>query len=341
MASMSRAYERSVGDGKQELGSKVKIDGLEDKPTRLLVEALLARPSIKARKRWALLQLSLWQELGLVSPLPEPGCFRLTVAGRHHLQQALLESSLLQKPDPESALQALALELPARCHRHVLAALLKGGRHHVWSEAELSALGDEGTQPVQDGLLRLRGHRHFSLFFEQGELLDAAPQLALLGELILPEAAVQRLHKVLWQGRAPERLITVDNRAAFVTLVPELHELILLAPGAHTQLAELFISRLTPGFVWGHLCDWHPKALTQALGLAARLKRPLRLPIPRQVGELVACYGRPLAADASWATLNLPSSLQNLLEPLISQNKWLEQESLALFSTHQLSGGEV
>ncbi|MGL4207405.1 MAG: hypothetical protein ACRCRW_14960 [Aeromonadaceae bacterium] len=319
----------------------MKIDGIEDKPTRLLVEALVAQPSIKARKRWALMQLSLWQEQGLVEPLLEPGCYRATASGRYHLQQALLEQQLSSQPDPEGALQSLALELPARCHRHVLAALLKGGRHHLWREAELDALIAEGTQPVQDGVLRLRGYRHFSLFFEQGALLDAAPQLELLGELILPEAALQRLHKVLWQGHAPEYLITVDSRAAFVTLTPASDELLLLTPAVHTQLAERFLSRLTPGFAWGHLCDWHPKALAQALTLAERLKRPLRLLLPQQVAQLAACYGRPLAADASWANLSLPAELQTVLEPLITKNVWLEQESLVLFASHQLSGTRV
>lgn len=319
----------------------MKIDGLEDKPTRLLVEALVAQPSIKARKRWALMQLTLWQEQGWVEALPELGCYQATRAGRYHLQQALLEHTLLARPDAESALQTLALELPARCHRHVLAALLKGGRQHAWSELELAALVAEGTQPVQDGLLRLRGYGHFSLFFAQGELLDARPQLALLGELILPEAALQRLHKVLWQERAPARLITVESRAAFVTLAPAADELLLLAPAAHTQLAEQFLLRLTPGFAWGHLCDWHPKALAQAMALAERLKRPLRLPLPQDVSQLAACYGRPLTADVAWDEIKLPSGLQNLLAPLISQQLWLEQESLVLFSSHQLSGENV
>ena len=58
---------------------------LADAATRKLAEALLAQEQVQARKRWALLQLSLWQERGLVQPLVAAGQYGLTSSGRRQL----------------------------------------------------------------------------------------------------------------------------------------------------------------------------------------------------------------------------------------------------------------
>ena len=123
---------------------------LADAATRKLAEALLAQEQVQARKRWALLQLSLWQERGLVQPLVAAGQYGLTPSGRRQLCHALLEQQLLATPDGEQHIQQLALELPAQAHRQVLAALLHGSRRHSWTEGELTALAAEGTHATQD-----------------------------------------------------------------------------------------------------------------------------------------------------------------------------------------------
>lgn len=310
---------------------------LADPATRTLVEALLGSETITARKRWALLQLSVWQEKGLVESLVSAGSYCVTPVGRHYFQHRLLELQLHQQPDVEQALQQLALELPSRVHRKVLAAVLRGNRDYRWDDDELTTLAAEGTLATQDGLLRIRTQVPFNLFFTHGGLLDAKPLLQLLGEVILPEASIEQLHKVLWTETPPEQIITVESRAAFVTLQPRAGQLLLLTPPEHTELAERFISALTPNFIWGHFGDLHPKALARQIHLAERLKRPLHLLLPPKLPTLVARMGKPLSVDTRWRLAEIPTALQLPLASLIDQQRWLEHEAMTLFVQDQLS----
>lgn len=310
---------------------------LADPATRTLVEALLGSETITARKRWALLQLSVWQEAGWVEPQATAGSYRVTHRGRLVFQHALLELKLHQQPDTEQSLLQLALELPPRVHRQVLGALLRGDRHYRWQTEELATLAAEGTRATQDGLLRIRSQVPFNLFFSQGGLLDAKPLQQLLGEVILPEVALEQLHKVLWTEAPPQQVITVESRAAFVTLEPQAGQILLLTPPEHTRLAERFIATLTPNFSWGHFGDLHPQALCRQQQLAERLGRPLRLLLPRELPALVARLGKPLPADSRWQGAGVPTPLQVPLASLIDQQRWLEHEVMTLFVQDQLS----
>ena len=310
---------------------------LLDPATRKLAEALLSQEQIQARKRWALLQLSLWHERGLVQPLVGAGQYCLTPTGRRQLRHALLEQQLLATPDGEQHIQQLALELPAQAHRQVLAALLHGSRRYRWRDGELAALAAEGTQATQDGLLRIRSSVPFTLFFAHGGLLDANATLTLLGELVIPESALQQLHKVLWTQTPPQQVITVESRAAFASIVPQPGQLLLLTPPEHPQLAARFLATLTPNYTWGHLGDLHPQALRQQQKLAELIERPLRLLLPHCLPELVSRYGQPLAGSTAWIPAELSAAMQLALAPLITQQRWLEHESMALFVRDQLS----
>ena len=307
------------------------LNGLDDAPTRALIEALVKQPEVRVRKRWARLQLALWQQAGWVEPLAESDLFRALPLGLRAFNKALLEHELRQRPDAEMHLQRLGLELPARCHRQVLAALLKGSREQRWRQEELSLLAADGITASRDGLLRARANVPFSLFFRDGAILDAGQTLALSGELCLPEEALGRLQKLLWQSVPPERIVTVEQRAAYVTLPLQAPQLVLLTPPGHTELGEQFISSLTPNFHWYHHTDLHPQAILRAISLAQRLARPLELLLPARLPELLECYGQRLEAGQSWSGLNLPSGLQQQLAPLMEQGMWLEQESMVLF----------
>jgi len=307
------------------------LNGLNDIPTRALIDALLSQPQVRVRKRWAQLQINLWQEQGWVEALTEPELFRLLPAGRRHLAAALLEHELRARPDAEASLQQLGLELPALCHHKVLASLLKGSRDHRWTARELEHIREQGIEPTHDGLLRLRANIPFSLFFRDGDILDTGQLLALSGELCLPDGALGRLQKLLWQGEPPERIVTVDNRAAYVAMPMRRGQLVLLAPPGHTGLCEQFISSLTPNFHWLHHTDLHPKSILRANAFAERLGRPLELLLPARLAQIVACYGRTLPADESWQNAGISGELMQQLSPLIEQGMWLEQESSVLF----------
>ena len=310
---------------------------LEHDGTRLLVAALLGEAPVRVRKRWALLQLALWQEQGLAEDLGE-GRYRLTPLGRQRLGQLQTETQILAAGSAEARLQALGLELPARCHRQVLGALLHGDRQHAWLEPELTALRDAGIEPSQDGLLRLRSSVPFSLFFSEGGMLDAAPSLATLGELALPEPALIRLTKLLWTNEPPQRVLTVSRRSGFVSLPQESGQLVLLSPHECPHLATRFMQAMTPGVAWGLVGDLHPAALTQAQALAEALGRPLQLALPAHWGEFARHYARPLPDGEAWSVTALGSALAALLAPLIDSGRWLPLEAYCLGQDWQLMG---
>jgi len=312
-------------------------EALEHDGTRLLVAALLGDEPVRVRKRWALLQLALWQEQGLAEDLGE-GRYRLTPLGRQRLGQLQTEQQILAAGSAEARLQALGLELPARCHRQVLGALLHGDRQHAWPEVELTALRESGIEPSQDGLLRLRSAVPFSLFFSEGGMLDAAPILATLGELALPEPALARLTKLLWAQAPAQRVLTVSRRSGYVSLPLESGQLLLLSPPECPALATRFMQAMTPGVAWGQVGDLHPQALAQAQALAEALGRPLRLALPVRWPEFVRHYAQPLPEGQRWSATALGSGLAALLAPLVDSGSWLPLEAYCLGQQWQLLG---
>ncbi len=175
------------------------------------------------------------------------------------------------------------------------------------------------------------------MFFAQGGLLDANASLALLGELVIPESALLQLHKVLWTQTPPQQVITVESRGAFASMVAQPGQLLLLTPPEHPHLAARFLATLTPNYTWGHLGDLHPQALRQQQKIAELLGRPLRLLLPLCLPELVSRYGQPLLESTAWMPAELSAAMQLVLAPLISQQRWLEHECMALFVRDQLS----
>lgn len=311
---------------------------LNDPATQQLVEALLSQPQVRVRRRWARLQIELWQEAGWVEPALEAESWRLTERGRLVMLQAGDAHRLAQTPRVGAALQALQLDLPSRLHRRVLGTLLYHDPTHVWSPEDLTKLATDGTQATLDALLRIRGAVGFSLFFQQGGLLDVSAQLHMLGEMSLPATALAALHKVLWAATPPRQILTVENRAAFVSISLTTDQLALLCPPVDPEPACRFLACLTPNYAWGHLGDLHPANLVRQLALAEQLKRPLRLLLPDRLGELVHFYGVALFPEERWDLARIPRELQTVLTPLVHQQRWLPQEAMALFVRDQLSG---
>ncbi len=306
---------------------------LDDPRTRRLVEALLNQPVLRVRPAWARLQLTLWAERGWVQMAADHH-YRLTPAGRQRLQQGLLEQQLAMQVDAETRLQRLGIELPANCHPAVLAALLQGRRDIPLGEILRQRLQEAGITALRDGQLRLRAGRGFSLYFQDGGLLDAGPWLAQMGELSLPRAALGRLARLLWPGNAP-RILTVDSRAAFLSLVPGDAQCLVHCPHGHTELAEQFMQALGSRYRWSHLCDLTPPALVQARQLAERLGRPLSLMVPVNLDDYISLLGQPLPEGQVWSLAGLSPGQQLHLGELARQRTGLEQEALALASHWQ------
>lgn len=307
---------------------------LDDPRTRRLARALLSQPVLRVRPAWARLQLTLWAERGWVQMAADHH-YRLTAAGRRRLQQGLLEQQLASQVDAETRLQRLGVELPAHCHPGVLAALLQGRRDMPLGEALRQRLQEAGITARQDGQLRLRAGRGFSLYFQDGGLLDAGPWLAQMGELSLPRAGLERLARLLWPGSAP-RILTVDSRAAFLSLVPGEELCLVHCPHGHTELAEQFMLALGPQYRWSHLCDLTPAALVQARQLAARLGRAMSLMVPTNLDDYVSLLAQPLPEGVTWSLAGLSPGQQRQLGELARLRAGLEQEALALASDWQM-----
>lgn len=309
---------------------------LNDEPTRQLVDALLTKPQVTIRRRWALLQAELWQEQGWLVAATEG--FSLTPAGRQQLQLARQEWQLLQQPDAEGRLQQLDIKLPSRLHRQTAAAWLKGSRHYRWQADEVQQLANDGIQLVRESLLCLRGKVGFSLFFSEGGLLDAGAWLQRCGECILPEQAVMQLNKILWAGKPPQRIFTVESRAAFVSLPLQEDELALLVPPGLADLAWQFLQCLTPGWQWCHVADLHPQRVLSIRAWAQQCARPLALWVPADLAPVAARFGQPLSAEGGrWQLDGLSRTMQAQLTPLIDRQCWIEQEIIALLPCQPVS----
>ncbi len=309
---------------------------LDDGPTRQLVEALLAQPQVVIRRRWALLQAELWQEQGWL--VADEGAFSLTALGRQQLQHARHEWQLSQLGDAEGHLQQLSIELPASLHQQVAAAWLKGSRHYRWPDDERQQLARDGMQLTHESLLCVRGKPGFSLFFAEGGLLDASLWLQQCGECVLPASAVKRLNKVLWAAQPPQRIFTVESRAAYLTLPLQEHDLAILVPPGQDALASTFLRCLTPGWQWCHLADLHPQRVALLHRFAAQCARPMSLWLPADLAPVVARFGQPLpSGELGWQLDMLSRSLQARLTPLIERQCWVEQEIIVLLPCQPVS----
>ncbi len=120
------------------------------------------------------------------------------------------------------------MSLPARLNQACFYALWHGDSKHSRS-APLAAPQLANLSLTQDELIRIRTLEPLSLVNRHGQQHDMTAMMALLGELALPERTLGTLATIGWQG---ERVITVENKGAFVDYPLQPGQLLLFAPVA-------------------------------------------------------------------------------------------------------------
>jgi len=280
----------------------------------------------------------LLQAVGGIKPVGRGALYALTEAGRTYLAGQLAQV-VPPELDKREQLQSLGVSLPARLNQATFYALWHGDSKHPRNECPDPQLAD--LTLTQDEVIRIRTLEPLSLVDRQGQQHDMTAVMALLGELALPERALATLAAIGWQG---DRVITVENKGAFVDYPLQPGQLLLFAPGRNTSLAKQLIPLLPAGGQWAHFGDLDQRGIDIAVELARELKRPAMLWLPCELQPYLEHYARPVrtfATDSGKVPWRVTTQAEQVdghgtsadvpwLDKLITDGTWLEQEVLIL-----------
>ncbi|WP_429106608.1 Wadjet anti-phage system protein JetD domain-containing protein [Aeromonas veronii] len=281
----------------------------------------------------------LLQAVGGIKPVGRGAPYVLTEAGRTYLL-GQLEQVVPPELDKRKQLQRMGVSLPARLNQACFYALWHGDSKHSRS-ASLAAPQLAELSLTQDEVIRIRTLEPLSLVDLQGQQHDMTAMMALLGEFALPERTLGTLASIGWQG---ERVITVENKGAFVDYPLQPGQLLLFAPGRNTTLAKQLIPLLPAGVQWAHFGDLDQRGIDIAIELAHELNRPAMLWLPCELQPYLDHYARPVrtfATDSGKVPWRVTMQADQVdghgalagipwLDKLITDGTWLEQEVLIL-----------
>ncbi|WP_033136954.1 Wadjet anti-phage system protein JetD domain-containing protein [Aeromonas finlandensis] len=278
--------------------------------------------------------LALLQAVGGLRPVGRSARYALTEAGRTYLTGQLAQV-VPPEPDKREQLQSLGVTLPSQLNQASFHALWHGDSKHPRALCPADPLLADLTL-TQDEVIRIRTRDPLSLVDRHGQQHDMTAVIALLGELALPERALAMLAAIGWQG---ERVITVENKGAFVDYPLQPGQLLLFAPGRNTTLAKQLIPLLPAGVTWAHFGDLDQRGIDIAVELARELQRPAMLWLPCDLQPYLDHYARPVRSFAAgsgkvpWrSTARVDGKgvkeLLPWLDALMTTGAWLEQEVL-------------
>ncbi|ENC6371488.1 hypothetical protein ABKX71_001443 [Aeromonas veronii] len=281
----------------------------------------------------------LLQAVGGVESVGRSSRHILTEAGRTYLTGQLARAEFPEQ-DKGEQLQRLGVSLPVRLNQACFYALWHGDSKHPRS-ASLAAPQLANLALTQDEVIRIRTLEPLSLVDRHGQQHDMTAMMALLGELALPERTLGTLATIGWQGA---RVITVENKGAFVDYPLQPGQLLLFAPGRNTTLAKQLIPLLPAGVQWAHFGDLDQRGIDIAVELARELNRPAMLWLPCELQPYLDHYARPVRTFAAgsgkvpWRVTTQADQVDDYgspagvpwFEKLITDGTWLEQEVLIL-----------
>ncbi|WP_042011250.1 Wadjet anti-phage system protein JetD domain-containing protein [Aeromonas fluvialis] len=281
----------------------------------------------------------LLQAVGGIKPVGRGAPYVLTEAGRTYLLGQLAQV-VPPELDKRKQLQRMGVSLPARLNQACFYALWHGDSKHSRS-ASLAAPQLAELSLTQDEVIRIRTLEPLSLVDQQGQQHDMTAMMALLGELALPERTLGTLAAIGWQG---DRVITLENKGAFVDYPLQSGQLLLFAPGRNTTLAKQLIPLLPAGVQWAHFGDLDQRGIDIAIELARELNRPAMLWLPCELQPYLDHYVRPVrtfATDSGKVPWRVTMQADQVdghgasagipwLDRLITDGTWLEQEVLIL-----------
>ncbi|MGY3916382.1 Wadjet anti-phage system protein JetD domain-containing protein [Aeromonas australiensis] len=286
----------------------------------------------------------LLQAVGGLRPVGRGALYALTDTGRAYLAGQLAQV-VPPEPDKREDLRSLGVSLPTCLNQASFYALWHGDSKHPRSASFAAPQLAELTL-MQDEVLRIRTLEPLLLVGRQGQLHDMTAMMTLLGELALPERALGTLAAIGWQG---ERVITVENKGAFVDYPLQPGQLLLFAPGRNTTLAKRLIPLLPASVQWAHFGDLDQRGIDIAIELARELNRPAMLWLPCELQPYLDHYARPVRTFATnsgkvpWRVTKQADQVDGhdspagvpWLDKLITDGTWLEQEVLILAARWQ------
>ncbi|MCH7373162.1 MULTISPECIES: Wadjet anti-phage system protein JetD domain-containing protein [Aeromonas] len=274
-----------------------------------------------------------------IRPVGRGAARQLTDRGHLFLTTKLKETNGEPSWSGERVLAALEGHLPHHINAATLSGLWLRDCKAALSPTQLARADELGVRVYGDEVLRLRCGSSLSLLWQDGRRYCADEGLQLLGELALPERALDRLRGIEWQGR---QIVTVENKGAFVDYPLQPQELLLYVPGRNTTLAKQLIPLLPAATPWAHFGDLDQRGLDIAAELASTMTRPLALWLPENLMEYVHHYARDLTRPSEgqqsrrgkipWrdrlVTAKANDVLTTALAHLVANKAWLEQEVL-------------
>lgn len=208
---------------------------------------------------------------------------------------------------------------PARLNKRTAAAAVAPHSKAGLTKQRRQALGE--VDLTRDGVVRVRPHRGF-LLRHDGETLDPSAWVAALGEVALPERALQSGLELT--GARPELVLLVENLGTYIDLPASPDWLVAYVPGWDTSTTALLLRQ----------CPELPVVLFGDLDPA---------------GVKIAAHLRSLHPGLRWATFDLWRSLlpdfglvedwpedldlgdaPPIVHELAQKGLWLEQERLVL-----------
>lgn len=268
----------------------------------------------------------LLQAVGGIRPVGRGALYVLTDDGRTYLVSQLAQV-VPPEPNKREQLALLGVTLPAKLNQACGYALWYGDSKHPCTECPDPQLAN--LTLTQDEVIRIRTLEPLSLVDRQGQQHDITAMMALLGELALPERALDTLAALEWHG---ELVITVENKGAFVDYPLQPGQLLLFAPGRNTRLAKRLIPLLPQSIEWAHFGDLDQRGIDIAVELARELHRPAMLWLPDAIHTYLEHYARPVGAftevvgKVHWRKEERVRGALPWLDELITDGKWLEQE---------------
>lgn len=211
---------------------------------------------------------------------------------------------------------------PARLNKRTAAAAVAPHSKAGLTKQRRQALGE--VDLTRDGIVRVRPHRGLSLRCD-GRTLDPSAWVATLGEIALPERALQSGLELT--GSPPELVLLVENLGTYIDIRPPDDWLVAYVPGWDTSTTALLLRQ----------CRELPVVLFGDLDPA---------------GVKIAAHLRSLHPGLRWATFDLWRSLlpdfglvedwpedldlseaPPIVQELAQKGLWLEQERLVLDPT--------
>lgn len=233
-----------------------------------------------------------------------------------------------------------------RIHKRILSALFTPSSKQNTPEEAESWAQQKGLEVRSNALVFIRCHQVLRIEQSDGSILHITPSEQLNKELILNDAALDKISSITLTTTEACRLITVENFAAYQHLQLEPNEIALHQPGFDDRYTTVLLQKLKPAQVV-HCGDLDLQGIHIAKRLAERLSVPFYLLVPKKnwLILLIEHFAIPIArqsADSSktgqkiWPAMVSPAELNHYLSELMASERWLEQETFILFQRSEL-----